>query len=744
MAFASDTDARTAGEMDPRVIEAASGIIDRLHRLATDQVNRRNLTELRWVEDLRLFHGKYDADTESQLFQARKSRLFVNQTRPKTNAWEARLSDMLFPTDDKNWGVKPTPVPELSQAASDAADMARQAAEDATLALQQGGQEGAAPIAALGTEAAQEARRLQREMAEAKKRADSMEKEIADQLKEAEYNSRCRRVIHDACTLGLGVMKGPLARAKPRRRWREAGGMHVLEHVTDPRPEFRRVDPWSFFPDMSARTPEEWEFTFERYLYTRAQMRKLLKDETFIASQVLKVLGSAPKDPVPDYLAKLRDIAGADMNIGDRYTMWEYHGSLEASEVITLLTAAMGNDSQAADMLGGIDGTDPTLEIDVILFFCDGLLLKIGLHPLESGETLYSVYNFEEDDSSVFGFGVPYLMRDSQAALNAAWRMMMDNGKLSVGPQVVVDKNKVEPGNGNWSLEPLKIWYKTAPTMQGEGRPFETFTVDSNQAYLINIINLARQFADDETNMPVFAQGEAGARSSAPEGAKTMGGLAMLMNSVNVIFRRLIKQFDDTMTVPNIRRLYDWNMQFNPREEIKGDMEADARGSSVLLVREIQAQNLMSIATAWTQHPVLMHLLKAAPTARKTLQALLIDHQDLIKTDEEILEEEERRAAEPAPPTPEEIRAQAQLQAVQIESETRLELAMLSRETELIKLAEQRNMQLEDLAAKLQLKNAEVESKERIFASEAAIEERQQRRAAQMGVPDKGSGGYIS
>ena len=41
---------------------------------------------------------------------------------------------------------------------------------------------------------------------------------------------------------------------------------------------------------------------------------------------------------------------------------------------------------------------------------------------------------------------------------------------------------------------------------------------------------------------------------------RTAMGMAMLMNAVNVVFRRVVKNFDDDMTMPNISRLYDWNM----------------------------------------------------------------------------------------------------------------------------------------------------------------------------------------
>src|SRR3546814_5739656 len=74
--------------------------------------------ESRWMEDLRQFHGIYEAGVQGALANdSERSKVFVNLTRPKTLAWEARLTDLLFPADDRNYGIQPTPVPDLDEAA---------------------------------------------------------------------------------------------------------------------------------------------------------------------------------------------------------------------------------------------------------------------------------------------------------------------------------------------------------------------------------------------------------------------------------------------------------------------------------------------------------------------------------------------------------------------------------------------------------------------------------------------------
>ena len=233
----------------------------------------------------------------------------------------------------------------------------------------------------------------------------------------------------------------------------------------------------------------------------------------------------------------------------------------------------------------------------------------------------------------MFGFGVPYLMRDSQKAINGAWRMTMNNAALSAQPQVVVDTSRVEPADGSWTFESGKVWLLKGAAVPGAGDPFQTFNIPNNQAELMAIINMARQFADDETSLPVIEQRGDEGQSHV---TRTALGMAMLMNAVNVVFRRVVKNFDDQMTVPNITRMFDWNMQFSRKDNIKGDFEVDARGSSVLLVREIQAQNLMVMASTFTNHPVLGPMTKAAPLYRQTVAAYGLTPDDIVMTEEEI------------------------------------------------------------------------------------------------------------
>ena len=112
--------------------------------------------------------------------------------------------------------------------------------------------------------------------------------------------------------------------------------------------------------------------------------------------------------------------------------------------------------------------------------------------------------------------------------------------------------------------------------------------------------------------------------------------MALLHNSANTVFRSIVKNFDDDVTTPDIRRAYDWNMQFNEKPEIKGDYEVDARGSLVLLMRELQAQNLMVIAIQLGGHPIFGPMLRNRELLKKIFQAYMIPADEVMLTDDEI------------------------------------------------------------------------------------------------------------
>jgi len=265
---------------------------------------------------------------------------------------------------------------------------------------------------------------------------------------------------------------------------------------------------------------------------------------------------------------------------------------------------------------------------------------------------------------------------------------MLDNGALSVGPITVCDTRLIEPSDGQWALTPRKVFWKKDPSA-AIGNAFAIFNVSSFQPELKDVFNTAKELADEESAMPKIAQGEMG---NTP--IQTATATSMLMNASNSYLRDVVKNWDDDVTIPLIGRFYDYNMQFNPDPSIKGDFEVDARGASTLMVKETQTQALLSLM-AFANDPTFGPMTKAAALYRKTVEAQRLNPDDIVRSDEEI--EQQQRAAQQQPSI-EVQKLAVEQQKLALEQQQ----AEQSRELKMLELSLAHNQTMAQLQAKIQ------------------------------------------
>lgn len=741
--------------------EKLAAFVSALEGRAEKRAAERKAIETRWLEDLRQYHGVYDSATLKRLEGKKRSKVFMNLTRPKTNGVIAKLWDLLFPTDDRNWSIGPTPVPESDRFIEDRREIAsaakenlrngQQRMEEASAAQNQDGVEQARQemnaAQKILQQAEEEADRLQEEKRAANAQALLMQDEIDDQLKSSRYGAEARDMITDGCKIGTGVLKGPVNQGKRRRRFQQSEGGYQMVEVDDHAPGAQWVDPWSFFPDNNAKNPADGDGVFERHLLNAKQMRDLQRRQDIDTSALKRVIeAGAKRGNVPWYLTELTNLTQEETSVvSESWTVWEFSGEITGDDLQLLalgIDAARDEYEDIADDEGKID---PLASVSARIWFCQGEILSFAIHPLDSQECMYSIWNYEPAEHGPWGYGVPYIMRHEQSSVNAARRMIMDNGALSAGPQVVINKAMVSPENGDWNLEPNKVWVWNNPE---EGQPvtdpFRTYNINANLGELAGIIDLAKQTIDEIT-IPAIAQGEQGATQA----HKTFQGLALMMNSAGVMLRRLVRDFDDQVTTPMIRRFYEWNMQFSDKEAIKGDYEVEARGSSVLLVREMQAQNLMMIAQNFGDHPVYGPLLKHKAIMDLIFRALMVPTSDITKTEREV-EEDMERAAKQMPPEAQAAQADAEfkmrdLQVREREIEAKVEIANMEADSRryvadrtfdavMERVANEYDLSREELdrkfkkgdredAVKVAIAEREIDAKDRHLATEVAMVE---------------------
>jgi len=695
----------------------------KLDRLAQEQVAGRQMIETRWLEDLRQYHGEYTPEETKRMSDNSSSQVFVNITRNKTRAGIARMSDMLLPNDDTNFGIKSTPVPAMS--ATNSAPMQADMQQQGDPLMHGQGMVNGMPESHQSMDPETHAKAMQvmgqgaqAEKNEPKQQADEaarqMQQQIEDDFAEANYNAHARDVIEDACKLGLGVLKGPKVVNRTRRAWitDPQTGQSTIEVQDELRAGLERVDPWDVFPDMSASSAAEAEFWFERKLLNRKQLRELADLPGVIEGQLRRALESDGSHYISnDRRQELRAITGVDTVTNDRkYELWEYWGPLDKDEL-----KACGCEDIDDDVL---------VEYTGCVLMVGGHVIKAAINPLESGDLPYSVFNWEKDDSSIFGFGIPYLMRQPQKVVNASWRMMMDNAAVSAGPQIVMKKRGVVPQDGNWALRPNKVWQDTGD--EPVGSVFQVYQIQNNQAGLFAIFEAAQKLADTETNLPILLQGEG---MGAGPGGKTFGGMQMLMNNSKIVLRSAVKNFDDGVTAPTVRRFYDYHMMYTDRPEIKGDFDIVARGTSVLIAREEQQEKLMMLSQVAAQNPIFAKLTNWAGLYREILRTMQVQVDTVTYTDEEI---KTREAEEGEGPSVEEKMAMFEMKLKQEEHEfagKRLEAELdhkeWEREYKAAQLQSEQEHQRAGLALKEGITMAELEAKVGLESQSLEVQMRQ-------------------
>jgi hypothetical protein len=649
-----------------------------------EQLQERSPIESRWVDDMRRYMGKYEESFYEDARAQERSQVFVGYTRSKTDAWTAQMTDMLFPADDKNYGIQPTPVPELDKVLE-----------------QDPNQETDMAVMAKQT------------MDEAIARARAMESQIDDQLAECDYAGEARWMLHYAGVLGTGILRAPVMQAKKTSKWQEIqAGVWEATVKHESKPAVRSVYPWDFVPDMSATCIEDCRFTFEREYLTKKELGNLLLAKGKIESGVRKLMKVGEKEThvtggdVLGYVNQIRALTGLLPTYKDhRFEVWTYHGPVPND---VLVEAGLMDEGDEMAEHGETEG--------VIQLSGNGIVIDVNLNPFDTEESPYSVYCAEPDVTNLFGFGIPHLVKDAQDVMNSAWRAMLDNGVTTIGDQIVVNKSVLEPADGKYKFAPRKVWYTKGSTNAVSNfeanKAFGVFSMQSRQAEYQNIIGMAKAFMEEESGLPMISQGEQG------QVTPTLGGMSMLMNAANAVRRRQVKEFDDAVTKPLVARFYVWNMQFNSRSEIKGDMQCIARGTSALLVKEMQTAQIIEMFDRFSAHPHLAPAFDWYNGLESLIKSMSLGVQSMLKPKSEYdaIVQQQQAQAQQQPQDPAQIKAQLDMQIAQMkhqnqmqieqmkvhgrmsEQEMRREQAVWKFKSEQEKLAQQRELELTKLA----------------------------------------------
>ena len=278
----------------------------------------------------------------------------------------------------------------------------------------------------------------------------------------------------------------------------------------------------------------------------------------------------------------------AAADAGGKYDVRVWHGPISGAYI-----QAAGISSIPQDKLGD-DFMAEVWLIDDFVIKCEiNSWRKIGIDV-----NMIHAFVFDEDDTSPVGNGLPSIMRDSQMALCAATRMMLDNASVICGPNLEVNTDLLRPDQDLTAIEGYKIWYREGTGQEAQFPAVRGVQIDGHLTELLSTIELFQKFADAETFVGPQTGGDMD-RQKSSEPMRSPVGASMLRSDAALPFKDIVRSFD-IFTMSVIYSIVQFNRKFNPQVAPEGDYNVVARGATAMIAKEIRAMQLDQLAVTLT------------------------------------------------------------------------------------------------------------------------------------------------
>ena len=567
------------------------GLAAKITKLFQERSSQRNFKEIEWAKQQRLYNAPLQGDEPSerplQDGKITSRRPEPNIVRTKCDTAIANCVSLQFAASDKNWDMFP-PANNLEQAVADA--------------------------------------------------CRGMEKEIETQLSESKYSMHCRRAIEERVILGTGILKGPVNTGKLRVRYEQSGDTWVPKVTTSYAPKVEQVSVWRFYPDMTVNDASEVQDSIEVHPMTAIELAQYIDHPGFDGDAIKALLsGTASEDPIkPDVYNETLQALSAEMwqrnpyLYKNRYVVFEYHGPVTYDDLDKL----------------GLEPTykSPTNEYYGEVWVCAGKVIRMELENIEGYcEIPYCISPWKRDPSSVFGFGHPLLLADAQRVVTQAYHMILDNASITSGPQVAMFQKYIQPVDGDWTLAPNKVWLLTDPTQQIHNA-IQFFSPTNVIGNIMPVLDLAMRFADEESATNGLASG-----MSSPENTETATGQLAMRQASTTLLDFMAEEWDEHVTEKVIRRMYAWNMQYSPKNEIKGDYCIDVKSASEYKNKQMYVRDLERLSMEAAQNPEMAMVINMEELQKARLAMMHLPSNRIIKNEDEIKQAQQQAQQQPNP-----------------------------------------------------------------------------------------------
>jgi hypothetical protein len=601
--------------------EALRTLGTRFNQMFMQYVSDRRIVELRWLANQRQYLGLYDPEVEKS-FSPNRSKAYPKITRTKCISVLARIMNLMFQGNERNWELHAAPWPDITaQEVRDAITLAQE--KDSQAGVQSPDPSDAFAFNNYVMEALDRYADL---------RADKLATLIDDQLQELgghqalDYVALNRAVIRSGIMYGLGVLRGPFVRKSETVTWKIAkppapplsqAGPAQMNGAGPPAPQapqapqapvpavkpvkqttfkpyFEFLPVWDFYPDLSAKTLQGMDGYFVRHVMSRTQVKELGGRPDFFPDVIDSYL---QRNALGNYRAQQFEMElramGVKVNVNEmksetmKYEVMVWHGPVDGR-----LLQEVGVEVSPDKLSDYIDAEIWMLDANVIgarLNPWEDLTREMPSVPIPP---MIHTFLFDEDDTSPVGFGLPQAIRDSQMMVAAATRMLLDNASAVCGPNLELNTDLLRLDQDLAAITAYKVWYREGSGPEAQWPAVRNVSIDAHLDSLLKIVELGLRFADSETFVGPATGGDMEKVPSEP--LRTAAGASMLRGEAALPFKDIIRSFD-TFTQSVINSMVLFNRVFNPAQAPDGDYDVIARGATSLMAKELRGMQADSL-----------------------------------------------------------------------------------------------------------------------------------------------------
>lgn len=337
-------------------------------------------------------------------------------------------------------------------------------------------------------------------------------------------------------------------------------------------PKYEALSIWDVFRDLESDDLQTGRAVIHRQMMSAFDLRKMSNQKFMLKRRILDVISSLSGDADEEDTGSLSPAKREIKNRRKKITLIEYWGRVPAKlakkfemEIDAEDKKKNGDFSVVMNDIHEVDEEDGK-EVEVMIMMANHTIIRYV--KTDAGERPFYHSVWDKPIDGVAGCGVSDNIIEIQELINGSVRAFEDNKKLTgnlilaLKRRYLLDqKQEIEPGTTIDLSEECDDARQAIQQVQ--------FT-DVGES-LISMINMAQQFADDESSVPRVQQGAGGS------GRETAFELSQRLEKSGKYLSKIIGYFDEGIIEPVISYFLDFNMM-DEKSEGKGNYKVVANG----------------------------------------------------------------------------------------------------------------------------------------------------------------------